>query len=76
MLVTLYGPSALWSLLVDGEPVEYDVASEAGWTAYSRTVDVGPGGTVTFHLEIELGAPVDDVDEPVIWEQPLADRAE
>jgi hypothetical protein len=76
MLVTLYGPSALRSFLVDGEPVEYDVATEAGWTAYSRTVDVGPGRSVQFRVEFDIGAPLDDVDEPVIWEQPLADRAE
>ena len=76
MLVTMYGPSALRSFLVDGEPREYDEATEAGWTAYSRTVDVGPGGSVTFSLEFELGAPLDDIDEPVIWEQPLADRLE
>ena len=56
--------------------MEYDVNAEAGWTAYSRTFDVGPGATVTLRLEFELGAPLDDVDEPVIWEQPLADRSE
>ena len=74
MLVTMYGPSTLRSLLVDGEAVEYDVAPEAGWTGYSHTVDVGPGATVRFRVEFELGAPIDEVDEPVIWEQPLADR--
>ena len=76
MLVTLYGPSTLRSLLVDGETVEYDTNLEAGWTAYSRTVDVGPGGSVTFRLEFELGAPSDGVDAPVLWQQPLADRSQ
>jgi hypothetical protein len=75
MLVTMYGPSTLRSLLVDGEPVDHDVAPEAGWTGYSRTVDVGPGETVTFQAQFELGPASDDADEPVIWKQPLADRA-
>lgn len=75
MLVTMYGPSTLRNLLVDGDPVEYDVAPEAGWTAYSRTVDVGPGDRIAFRVEFELGAPLDGLDEPVIWEQPLADRS-
>jgi hypothetical protein len=74
MLVTMYGPATLRSLLVDGESAEYDVAPEAGWTGYSRTVDVAPGAMVTFHAEFELGPPSDDIDEPVIWEQPIADR--
>jgi len=76
MLVTMYGPSTLRSMLLDGEPVEYDTNPEAGWTAYSRTVDVGPGGSVTFRVEFELGAPSDGVDAPVLWQQPLADRSQ
>lgn len=75
MRVTMYGPSALRNLLVDGQTVEYDVAPESGWTAYTRVVDVGPGRTVTFRVEFELDAPLDDVEQPVIWEQPLSDRS-
>lgn len=76
LLVTMYGPPDLRTLLVDGQPVEYDVAPEAGWTGYSRVVDIGAGRSVEFHLEFELGPRSDDVDAPVLWEQPLADRAE
>lgn len=74
MLVTMYGPSTLLAFDIDGQAAEFDKAPEAGWTGYSRTVDVGPGGTVNFHVEFALGPAVDDVDNPVIWEQPLADR--
>ena len=74
MLVTLYGPAEVRSLLRDGEPVEVDVAPEAGWTAYSRNEDVLPGDSVSFRVEFELGPAIDATDEPVEWFQPLAKR--
>lgn len=74
MLVTMYGTEDLLTFLLDGQPVNYDEGTEAGWSTFSRTVDVGPGQSVNFHLEFTLGPPSDDVEEPVIWKQPIADR--
>jgi hypothetical protein len=75
MLVSFYGPSGLRGVLRDGEPVEVDTFPEAGWMAHSRTDNLAPGDSVTYRVEFELGPPSDGIDEPVLWEQPLADRA-
>ena len=45
-----------------------------GWNVYSRFVDIPPGGTVTF--ELELAGTVANPDELVTWEQPMASPLE
>jgi hypothetical protein len=73
-LVTFYGPDGLREVLRDGEPVEVDAFPEAGWMAHGRYDNLPPGRSVTCRVEFELGPVTDDVDDPVLWEQPLADR--
>jgi hypothetical protein len=72
MLVTFYGPDGLREVLRDGEPVEVDAFPEAGWMAHGRYDNLPPGQSVTYRVEFELGPVTDDVDDPVLWEQPLA----
>ena len=76
MLVTFYGPTGLREVLRDGEPVEVDAFPEAGWMAHSRTDNLAPGDSVTYRVEFELGPPSDGLADPVLWEQPLADRSD
>ena len=78
LVVTFYGPQSLQAFstdaTADGE-VEFNRSTEAGWTAYIASVDLPPGGSVSYHLEFDLPlAPAPG--EPAIaeWIQPLAMR--
>ena len=70
LYVSFYSPLALTGVTLDGEATGLAVGREAGWNVYSRLVDIPPGGTVTF--ELQLAGTVSNPDELVTWEQPMA----
>ena len=74
LYVSFYSPLALTGVTLDGEATGLAVGRESGWNVYSRFVDIPPGGTVTF--ELELAGTVANPDELVTWEQPMASPLE
>ena len=74
-LVSFYGPSVPSLVTRDGEPVTVETLPEAGWLASSRSDDLASGATVTYRIEYPLGPADDDVDQPVEWTQPGAERS-
>jgi hypothetical protein len=72
--VNFYGNDALAGATRNGEPVELEVSTEAGWYAYERYEALKSGQSVSYQLEFTLGPPSDETEQPVIWTQPLADR--
>jgi hypothetical protein len=77
LFVTFYGPSTLDLVTMDGEPVATEPGTEAGWSTYSLFVTLPSGATSTFVLEFSLdGTANTGPQQPVLFEQPLADRIE
>jgi hypothetical protein len=74
LYVSFYSPLALRGVTLDGEATGLAVGREVGWNVYSRFVDIPPGTTVTF--ELELAGTVAKPDELVTWEQPMASPVE
>ena len=52
LYVSFYSPLALTGVTLDGEATGLAVGREEGWNVYSRLVDIPPGGTVTFELQL------------------------
>jgi hypothetical protein len=80
LFVTFYGPSNRIDTTLDGEELLLEAFPEAGWTAYSNFVDIGPGEERVFHLVFGL-PPLERDGQfgagdfvPTLWEQPLATR--
>jgi Protein of unknown function (DUF4012) len=74
LYVSFYSPLALTGVTLDGEVTGLAVGREKEWNVYSRFVDIPPGGTVTF--ELQLAGTVVNPDELVTWEQPMASPLE
>lgn len=72
LFVTFYGPANLISLGSDGETLAAQQLPEAGWTAYTIGADIGPGSSVSYHLEFSLPVVTTDSSEIADWVQPLA----
>jgi hypothetical protein len=72
--VNFLGPDTLLTATRDGEPVELDATSEAGWTLHHTYALIPAGESLTYRLEFALGPDTDGVEQPVLWEQPLARR--
>ncbi len=70
LYVSFYSPLALTGVTLDGETTGLAVGREEGWNVYSRFVDIPPGETVTF--ELQLAGTIANPDELVTWEQPMA----
>ncbi len=74
LYVSLYGPGSVESMRQDGEPMSTSPGTEAGWSTYSRYVDIAPGQTTRFELRFRLPV-ADDADaSPTLFEQPLVNR--
>lgn len=52
-VVTFYTPLAVTVAEIDGEELFLEAQREFGWTAYSASIALPPGGTVTVKLELE-----------------------
>jgi hypothetical protein len=74
LYVSFYSPLALTGASLDGESTGLTVGEEAGWNVYSRFVDIPPGESVSF--EVELAGVVTDPTRVVTWVQPLASPLE
>ena len=74
LLVSFYSPPGLETATQDGEPIEIDSLPEAGWRVYERNLALGPGESSRFRLKFSLDPPIDDIDAPVRWSQPLSER--
>jgi hypothetical protein len=75
LFVTMYGPSELTSVTVDGNRVRVEHQDEAGWTAHSYFVTIPPGRGVSIEARFALAPGATGVDaQPVLVEQPLANR--
>ena len=70
LFVSFYSPLDLTSVNVDGVPTGVSVGTEHGWKVYSMYVDLAPGQTRAF--DVELTGTVARPDEVVTWTQPLA----
>ena len=68
LYVSFYSPLGLTGATLDGEATGLTVGEEEGWNVYSRFVDIPPGGSVTF--EVQLAGTVDDPTNVVTWVQP------
>ena len=74
MFLTFYGPPALLAATRNGAPMALAPQTEAGWVGYGLNEEIGPGESVEYRLEFQLEPADEEVQEPVIWWQPLADR--
>ena len=74
LYVSFYSPLGLSDATLDGEPTELSTGWEEGWNVYSQFVDIPPGGTVTF--DVELAGTVAEPDDVVTWVQPMASPLE
>jgi hypothetical protein len=75
LFVTMYGPSELTSVTVDGDPARVESQDEAGWTAHSYFVTIPPGRAVSIEARFALPPGVTGADaQPVLVVQPLANR--
>ncbi len=79
-LVTFYGPNTPILATASGRDVALEAGTEAGWVTSRHFVELGPGQSISYHLEFALGQPdaldeagTDDMDV-VGWEQPLSTR--
>ena len=72
--MSFYSPLGLSGATLDGEPTELSTGWEEGWNVYSQFVDIPPGGTVTF--DVELAGTVAEPDDVVTWVQPMASPLE
>ena len=70
LYVSFYSPLPLTGVTLDGRPTGLAVGQERGWNVYSDFVDIPPGGTADF--ELQLSGVVEHPDEIVTWEQPMA----
>ncbi|MET0144685.1 MAG: DUF4012 domain-containing protein [Ilumatobacteraceae bacterium] len=69
LYVSFYSPLALTGATLDGRPVQLAASEEEGWQVYSGFVDIPPGGTVDY--EVQLQGAVEHPDHVVTWEQPM-----
>ena len=70
LYVSFYSPLALSSVSIDGVPAGVSVGSEHGWNVYSLYVDLAPGQTRSF--AVQLAGTVADPANVVTWTQPMA----
>jgi hypothetical protein len=74
LYVSFYSPLALTGATLDGEAMGLTVGEEEGWNVYSGFVDIPPGESVTF--DVQLAGSVADPDTVVTWVQPLSSPLE
>jgi hypothetical protein len=70
LYVSFYSALGLDRATLDGEATGFATGQEEGWNVYSRFVEIPPGGTVAF--ELQLRGSVAHPDRIVTWEQPMA----
>ena len=68
--MSFYSALGLESATLDGEATGFTTGTEEGWNVYRRSVDIPPGGTVSF--ELHLRGTVAHPEQVVTWEQPMA----
>lgn len=69
LFVEFYSPLALEEVTLNGELNALEPGEIMGWNTYSTFVNIAPGATVTY--ELQLQGRLDRPDELVTWEQPL-----
>ncbi len=69
LYVSFYSPLGLTGATLDGEATGLTVGEEEGWNVYSGFVDIPPGESVTF--DVQLAGSVADPTNVVTWVQPL-----
>ncbi len=70
LYVSFYSALGLESATLDGEDAGFTTGTEEGWNVYRQSVDIPPGGTVSF--ELHLRGTVAHPEQVVTWEQPMA----
>lgn len=70
LYVSFYSAAPLQSATLDGQPVQFDGSTEAGWHVYSGYVTLPSGTGATFQLT--FSGNVSDPGRVVTWTQPLA----
>jgi hypothetical protein len=70
LYVSFYSALGLESATLDGADAAFTTGAEEGWNVYRQSIDIPPGGTVSF--ELHLRGTVAHPDQIVTWEQPLA----
>ena len=74
LYVSFYSPLGLTGATLDGEATGLTVGEEEGWNVYARFVDIPPGESVTF--DVQLAGSVADPTKVVTWVQPLESALE
>ena len=74
LYVSFYSPLGLIGATLDGQPTELSAGEEEGWNVYAQFVDIPPGESVTF--DVQLAGTLADPDELVTWVQPLGSDLE